>query len=258
MDERYTIASVQKALKILRLLIENEREFTFTEIAKASGGMNRSNVLRILATLKSEGFVAYNEESHLYHRGKVFMSIGAEREEERLKAVLEDDLQKAAIETGMIVHFTILSEGKLRILLRCFPFASFESLALASLDDGEVPANATGAGKIFAAYLDKEEREKLLSSCPFESYSPSTITDRRVFDGIVAKVRERGYATNNCEHEEFLCCLARPVFQQDGSLVGALSFSGLKDMFQGERYEKMNVSSISLAKELSRRFGYAK
>ena len=256
MEDRYVIASVQKALRILRIFIEHDECFTFSDIAEASGGMNKSNVLRILSTLKAEGYIFFDDSANLYSRGPVFASIVKDNEFEELRRILLPDLKEAAAKSGMIVHFTVLDGLTLRILLRCFPSPSFESLALADIEGSDVPLNATGAGKVYAAFSPDEIRRNLIDSCQFASYSPNTITDRKQFENVVEKVRRDGFATNNCEHEEFLCCLTRPVFSSNGSLIGALSFSGLKEMFKGERAVKVDALSRKLSSELSRRFGY--
>lgn len=254
-NERYNISAVQKALKILSIFIRSDEGYTFSRVVNESGGMNKSNVLRILATLRNEGFLSYDETTSCYCRGPVFIGFRGTGSE-NLRMYLEEDLRRAAKESGMIVHYTVYRNGELKLIFRFFPQSSFESLALASMDEGSVPLNATGAGKIYAAFADEDIRKQLMDSCRFLSYSPNTITDRKVFEETVRTVRQQGFAINNCEHEEFLCCLSRPVFSAGGHLAGALSFSGLKDMFTGERYERMDRMSRELSAELSRRFAY--
>ena len=62
MEDRYTIQSVQKALRVLRLFLESGRGFSFTDVVLACPGMNRSNVLRILSTLRGEGFLYFDQD----------------------------------------------------------------------------------------------------------------------------------------------------------------------------------------------------
>lgn len=256
MEDRYTISSVQKALKVLRIFIDSDCGFSFSEIVSRCNGMNRSNVLRILSTLKSEGYLFHDDEKGLYYRGQAFFHLEVAGRDEKLRRLIRGDLEKASQDSGMIVHFTVFNGKELKILLRCYPNKASESLALASMDDASVPVHATGAGKVYVAFADDETRRILLSDCHYESYGVNTITDADVFRKVVEKVREDGYATNMCEHEEFLCCLTRPVFASGGRLLGALSFSGLRDMFQGERYRRMDELSLDLSQELSRRFSH--
>lgn len=258
-EGRYTIQSVRKALLVLRLFLapEARRGLLFSEVVSMSGGLGKSNVLRILSTLKEEGFLSYDRVDMRYYLGPVFADMRGQASLAELKAMLEGDLSKAASDAGVIVHFTVLDGAVLRILVRCFPRTNYESLVLASVDDPGVPVNATGAGKIYMAFADEATASSLLDSCPFESYSPNTITDRGRFLECVDEVRQKGYALNICEHEEFLCCLSRPVFGSGGRLVGALSYSGLKDMFTLPRFERIDRLNKALAESLSRRFGYS-
>lgn len=256
-EDRYAISSVQKALRVLSLFISDDSGHSFSDVARTVGpDISRSNIVRILATLKGEGYLGYDEEEGLYYLGPVFLMSNLTERSGILSHLVERDLRQAAQESGMIVHFTVLSAGELKIAFRCFPRSSMESLALASMDDEAVPVNATGAGKVYAAFADADVAERLVAQCPFRSYGKATITDRAVFSQVVEKVRNDGYALNVCEHEEFLCCLSRPVYSSGGHLAGALSFSGLKDMFQGERYQRMFSMSQALAQTLSRRLGH--
>ncbi len=254
-DDRYQIASVAKALKILKLFLDSDRGYTFTEILNESGGMNKSNVLRILSTLKSEGYLFLDSVNSKYFRGPVFFNLEGRMDSNKIKNMLEPDLLNAAKESGMIVHFTVYENKRLKIIIRAYP-SSHESLIIADSEDGDVPLNATGAGKIFAAFSSEKTRTELINKCEFKRYTDNTITDKNEFLKVVGKVREAGYALNYLEHEEFLCCLTRPVFKSGKELIGALSFSGLKDMFSGIRFDRMNDLSMKLTKELSRRFDY--
>lgn len=80
-NERYNISAVQKALKILSLFIRNDEGYTFTRVVNESGGMNKSNVLRILTTLRNEGFLCYDEHTSYYYLGR-YSSISKVREPE--------------------------------------------------------------------------------------------------------------------------------------------------------------------------------
>jgi DNA-binding IclR family transcriptional regulator len=71
--------------------------------------------------------------------------------------------------------------------------------------------HARATGKLLLAYATPELREAYLSRNPLRKRTDNTITDRRRFDQELEEIRARGYAVDNEEFSEGLCCLAVPL-----------------------------------------------
>lgn len=254
-NERYYIASIVKALKTLKMFTNEEREQTLTELTSKTG-YNKSNMLRILATLSSEGFIRYNEETKKYSLGYAIYSLNNTMGHVDIKQICRPILEKAAKESQCLIHLSVLEHDKILVVDRVFPELGMEALALASSIGGNVPVHCTGAGKIIAAYTNDEEKDILLQSCEFEKYSEKTITDRESLEKLLPQVRERGYAINRGEHEPYLTCLTRPVFDSSKNLVAAVSISGINEVLVGDKLKQINSISQKMAKDLSEAFGY--
>ena len=67
-ESQYTISSVKKALKVLKLFDSAHKSMTLTEISERAD-MRKGTMVRVLTTLEEEGFVRYDEISKRYSLG---------------------------------------------------------------------------------------------------------------------------------------------------------------------------------------------
>ena len=127
---------------------------------------------------------------------------------------------------------------------------------LASNVGGTVPLHSTGVGKVLCAYSPNAIREKLIGASNFKKFSERTITDKSEFLATLDEVRSRGYAINEGEHEPYLKCLTRPIFNADGKIIAAFSLSGLRELLSGEGLELAQRVSQETAILINKEFGW--
>ena len=68
--------------------------------------------------------------------------------------------------------------------------------------------------------------DALLDGAPLTASTPRTLTTLEALQEDLAKIRRRGYATDNEEHELGVACVATPIFDHAGLPVAAISISG--------------------------------
>src|SRR5215213_6255474 len=95
----------------------------------------------------------------------------------------------------------------------------------------------TSLGKCLLAFLSEEEREEMLSRLRLERLTPRTITDTEGLREELLLTRERGYATNDEEHEEGVRAVGLPVIGRHGRPAAALSVATLKFRHSMEELE---------------------
>ena len=61
------------------------------------------------------------------------------------------------------------------------------------------------------AYLSKDEVYLILKEIGLEKFTENTITTKKDLENEFKKIREQGYAVDNMEHEEGVCCVAGPI-----------------------------------------------
>ena len=79
------------------------------------------------------------------------------------------------------------------------------------------------------ASLSHVDRRSLLAGLRFTPFTERTITRREVFLEELDRVAERGYATNNEEHDPGVQSVAAPVVDEAGNPIAAVCIGGASD-----------------------------
>lgn len=254
-NERYYIASIIKALKTLKVFDSVNKEMTLTELTNKTE-YTKSNMLRILATLESEDFIKYNEETKKYSLGFIINKLSDVAPNIDVKKMCEPLLMELSTKSRCLIHLSVIKNNRIIVIDRFFPNESSAVMALDSVLGGEVPLHCTGAGKVLYSFSTEENQKALLDNCKFEVYSENTITEKDVFIKICNQVKTKGYAINRGEHETFLSCLTNPILDSENNIVAAFSFSLLNEVFTQEKLDQLMDLSKDAKLNLSRMFGY--
>ena len=173
----------------------------------------------------------------------------------RLRAVARPHLERISAQTGETVNLVVLDnnrvvyvdqvEGTRRVRM-------FTAVGTAAL------AHTTGAGKAIMAYGDPEVARALYAGRePLERLTPGTLVTVAELEEDFARIRARGYALDEEEHEIGVGCIAAPVFDELGVPVAAISVSGpTTRVLQGDRGELAGLV-VRHAGEASAALGYA-
>lgn len=89
------------------------------------------------------------------------------------------------------------------------------------------PLHTSAPGKALVAHLPDAKRSALLGQLSFERLTPNTVTDRRVFERRLARIRRSGYATDIAEEVNCCHCGGVAILDPNGYPVGALWLSGV-------------------------------
>ena len=92
-------------------------------------------------------------------------------------------------------------------------------------------AHARANGKVLLAHAWPEVRDRYLARHPMNRRTPNTICDPALLLDELELVRSRGYACDEQEFCEGVCCVAAPVVQ-DGQIVAALAISVPAERFE--------------------------
>ena len=90
----------------------------------------------------------------------------------------------------------------------------------------------------------------------FTRHGPNTIVTQDRFLAELALVASRGYAVDNEEYEEGLRCIAAPVRDHSGGVVGAISIAGPTFRVSGSRLPALSRQVMRVAAGLSTALGY--
>lgn len=164
---------------------------------------------------------------------------------------IEPVLKSFSKEVGKTVFFGIPSEQDVIYLCKYEPENPIITTATAGSRN---PMYCTSLGKVILAYADEETREKLMGGIHFTKYTERTITSKEELLKELRRVRERGYALDRREMEEHMECAGAPVFDRDGTLLGAISVSSLYK--PSEDYEALGRKVAKKSREVSMLLGF--
>ena len=132
-------------------------------------------------------------------------------------------LEGLSQETGECGHFAVRVGDAAIVVARTSGPGAFQ---LADRVGVSRPLHCTALGKVLLAALSPDQFERLLARISLTSNTPKSITDTEALRREVEEVRQTGYALDDGEFDPEVRCLAVPVREFTGSVVGALGISG--------------------------------
>jgi IclR family transcriptional regulator, KDG regulon repressor len=218
-----TVQSLERAFDLLEALADGG-ELGVTELA-ARTGLVPSTAHRLLTTLAKRGYVTQSADSGRYLLGYkvVELASGLEQRLERLKAVARPHLERIQRATGETVNLVVLDADRVVYVDQVEGSRSvrmFTAVGTAAL------AHTTGSGKAILAFGPPDVAAALYDGRELARLTPRTLVTLAALQDDFARIRRRGYAIDNEEHEEGVGCVATPLFDHTGEPCAALSVSG--------------------------------
>lgn len=87
------------------------------------------------------------------------------------------------------------------------------------------PLHCTGVAKAIVAFLPSEDRERIASTIDYVAHTENTITSTEEYHSDLRATVERGYAIDHLEHEPWVNCIAAPLFEASGQVIGSVSIT---------------------------------
>lgn len=255
-ENDYTIGSVQRALKILKLFVPANDALTLMDISKQTG-LHKSTALRMVATLKEEGFLKQSSESKKYRLGIAALQMGlSSLDSLSLSKVSEPILRELADKTGFAVHLGIFESGNVIVLAKVFPVDKTFSIRLMSKIGGVLPTYCTGIGLLFLAHESPAFVREYLSKCEIIRYTSNTETNIERIIQRVDAIREQGFTVNNGEHEEGVVSVCYPIYDHTRRIAAAMSVGGIREVLARCDMEQLKERARRAAMDISRELGY--
>ena len=249
------VQSVDRAIALLDAL-GNASELGIKELSDEIG-LPKGTVHRLLATLKASNLVDQTT-SGKYRLGFKLFELGSKminRIGIRKEAMPHlENLTRISGETANLAipdHFDIIYVERI---------ASLSPLSV-GMDLGcRFPAFALGVGKAFLANIEAAELAKILADPKFREslkpYTDNTITDIVQLRHNLEAIKEQGYAVDNEEYLRGIRCVAAPIFNHTGKVIGAIGVSGPTGTMNEEKIQTIAPHVKEAGQKISRSFGY--
>ena len=244
------VNSVKRAVAILSLL-GKEGRLSLTQICKTLH-IPKSTTFSILETLEVERLIEKDEPTGTFSLGVRLLELGQEAQKNfELRKVASPYLQHLNYVLDETVHLTVLDDDEV-LYVECFE--SSKRLRTYSVIGVRGPLHCTAVGKAILAFLDDDQKIRLVNKLTLERFTKTTITDKKSLLEDLERVRKRGYSVDNVEHEEGVRCVGVPVYDNKGRVCA--SISGPTQRITEEKVEDLARHAKDCALDISKRLGY--
>lgn len=217
------IQSIDRAFAILEEVARHKDGINLADLSRALD-LHTSTVFHLLKTLLNLGYLRQSKSGKRYRIGRGIFALAATCSDEfELADTASSCLEELARETGEAAHFAVWSGNQVLILARAQGHSPFQMNERAGMLR---PVHCTAIGKALLAGLDPEEIDGLLQDNPLPTFTSNTITDPAELKRQLERIRRDGVAFDDSEYNEEARCIAAPVNNFRGRVVGAIGFSG--------------------------------
>lgn len=89
-----------------------------------------------------------------------------------------------------------------------------------------------------------------------ERLTPNTTTDPKVLMQELEAIKKNGYALSVGERVEGVSCVAAPIFEPAGKIIGGITISGPMTRFSEQKIKEYAKLLMRATRELSTSMGY--
>jgi DNA-binding IclR family transcriptional regulator len=246
----YTIASLEKGIKIFELLTQHG-ELSVSKTARLMN-INRAGSHRYLSTLKDLGYVEKNDSNKYQPTLKIMTLTTKVTNRFEIRRIARPYMYKLSIMYKETINLGFFKHKK---IIHIDKIDSLEVLRMDSALGDIAPAYCTALGKSILAFLPDHELEHYLEHIELKTLSPNTITHKDELLSELSRVRQNQCAIDDEEMSIGLRCIGAPIFDHNSYPAYALSISGPSIRQTPLVLEKMKASLLEVSSELSRMMG---
>ncbi|NLW25275.1 MAG: IclR family transcriptional regulator [Clostridia bacterium] len=247
------VQALDRAFTLVEIIANSPEPLSLKKITELAG-LPKPTVYRILSSLEIWGYVEQDNEK-MYRLGTKLMVLGNIVEEKlEIRKIARPFLEKLNQETKETVFLGVLDKGR---SLYIDKLESHYSVRLFSRIGTRNYVHSTSLGKCLLSELKEEVILEILRTQGMPRLTPQTITDPQVFLDHLREVRAQGYALDQMENEEGVCCIAAPIRNYQGKIVAAVSISGPIQRITNEVIENLlKPALLTTVNDISKALGF--
>lgn len=248
-----SVKVIEKALHILDLYAPGRERLSLEEIAKSSG-YPKPTAFRILKTLERGGLISHDQVSGSYGLGLKLLELGgmvyeslsirkaAASEMDRLSQEL-----KATLLLGIIRedHLLYIDKRESQSLIRVSSYMGLKR-----------PPHYGMLGMVLLAFMEENERQRLLKAYPPKKLTPATVTDMEELLQRLEETRLLGYYLESGEVIEGVVGIGVPLRDFSGEVAAALGAAFMEFQLRDLGRERALGELLKASREISRGLGH--
>src|SRR5580700_9702794 len=221
--QRSGVQSLGRAFAILEQVARHREGIGLAELSKLVG-LHNSTTFHLAKTMVSLGYLRQEKETKRYRVGRPLFALAASALDEiEMVNVATPIMEELSRETGESSHFAVRMGDAVVVIARTSGPGAFQ------LTDrvGVVrPAHCTALGKVILASLRPDQLKRFLERVELKPSTKKSITEPAVLLREIAEIRRSGIAFDDGEFNLEVRCVAVPVKDFTGQIIGALGISG--------------------------------
>ena len=246
------VQSLGRAFAILEQVAHHRDGIGLAELSKLVG-LHNSTTFHLAKTMVSLGYLRQEKDSKRYRIGRPLFALAASALDEiEMVNVATPILEELSRETGESAHYAVRMGDAVVVIARTSGPGAFQ------LTDrvGVVrPAHCTALGKIILASLRPDQLKRFLDRIEMKPSTDKSITDSAVLLREIAEIKRTGIAFDDGEFNPEVRCVAVPVTDFTGQVIGALGISGPIWRLSNQALHNSAKTVGAAAGRLSQEFG---
>jgi IclR family transcriptional regulator, acetate operon repressor len=247
------VQSLIRALTLLNRIAESSDDgATLTDLAQQVG-LPASTAHRLLTTLEQERYVRFNNEGRLWSVGVQAFVVGCTFTKTRsLVGVARPHMRHLMEDGGETVNLAVEDEGEAVYLSQV---ECRQIMRVFARPGTRVPLHCSAVGKAILTGASDKKLSKILHQRGMPRLTVKTIISPSALRADLDRARACGYAVDDEEHAIGLRCLAAPIFDETGDVVGAISASGPMARIGDERMAQLGALVLEASRAISADMG---
>ena len=247
------VRALDRGLSILETLSQQAGGLTLAQVSRQTK-LPPATAYRLLETLRTRGFIAYQPERGIYSVGiRAFQVGGSFLTDLPLHELARPPMQALCEEINENINLAIRDGNEVVYIAQ---LQGTHSLRMFTQVGARAPLHCTGVGKVLMAAMSDVQITDLLGPGPYQKFTEKTLVSRRSLIQAVRQVREQGYTVDDEERQAGVFCVTAPVRDHHGEIAAAVSISAPLQRMAGKTRKQRLVQVLELAGTISQRLGF--
>lgn len=247
------LQTIQKIGPLLDLFTVERPDWGVSEAADALG-LPRSSAHALMTSLVETGLLTTSGRGRYRLGWRIVELYETMRAGADLRTYAAPVLRLLNEQTGETTNLAVLDRGEVLYLDKV---AARHQVSVAGLRIGaRLPPHCCSLGKAMLAFASDMQLHTIVQAKPLRRFTDRTVTDPATLLSELAEVRRTGVAHETGEVVPDVACVAAPIRDPYGVVVGALSLSGPTYRVLAKR-DELDRAVRSAAAEVGRRVAEA-
>lgn len=246
-EQGSAIQSLDRGIAVLQILAR-QRRINLTELSQKAG-IPTATTYRILTTLQTRGFAAFDEVSQNWMVGLEAYRVGsAYLQNTDLADVARPVLRDLMNDSGETANLAIADGGQVVFIGQ----VETQNPIRAFFQPGtRTKMHASGIGKAILAAMPRSEAAALLASQGLERFTGTTlVTEASLFTDL-EQTLARGWSFDREERHEGMSCIGVAIHDERGAAIAGISISGPSARFTVDRVPLLGAVVCRAAEKIT-------